>query len=156
MSFLNESALSRLGHWWLIFNHYKLAHFYFLSDLYWVELLLYLVRKSSSLDSWDSQFFSLITNWMIRLLLLGGNIHPNPEPQTYQLVCDICLKPMTKHQTSILCNYTKHWVHLKCSQITTKDDNNSWYCTLPSTFKHRIQNTNKHNITKELSQSPAT
>ena len=46
ITFLSESALLRLGHWWLIFNHYKLAHFCFLSDLYWVELLLYLVRKT--------------------------------------------------------------------------------------------------------------
>ena len=79
---LNESALLRLGHWWLIFNHYKLAYFCFLSDLYRVKLLLYPVRKDLSLASWDSQFFSLHTNWMIRLLLLGGNIHPNPGQHT--------------------------------------------------------------------------
>ena len=38
-NFLNNSASSTLGHWWLIFNHYKLAQLCFLSDLYWVELL---------------------------------------------------------------------------------------------------------------------
>ena len=77
-TFLNESALLRLGHWWSILNHYKLAHFCFLSDLYRVKLLLYPVRKYSSLASRDSQFFSLHTNWMIRLLLLGCDLHPNP------------------------------------------------------------------------------
>ena len=30
-------------------------------------------------------------------------------------------------------------MHLKCSQITTKDYNNSWYCTLHSTFNRRTQ-----------------
>ena len=112
-TFLNESASLRLGHWWLIFNHYKSARFCFLFDLYWVNLLLYPVRKDSSLASRDSQYFSLLTNWMIRLLLLGGDIHSNPGLKTHKWACDICLKPITKHQTSILFNYTKHWVHLK-------------------------------------------
>ena len=98
--------------------------------------------------SQESQSFSLLTNWMIRLLLLGGNINPNPGSQTHKWVGDICLKPITKHQTSIFCNYTKHWVHLKCSQITTKNYNNSWYCTLRSTFNHRTQmNTTSHQKT---------
>ena len=39
-TFLNESASSKIGHWWLIFNHYKLAHFFFLSDHYGMKLLL--------------------------------------------------------------------------------------------------------------------
>ena len=151
-TFLNESALSRLGHWWLIFNHYKLAHFCFLSDLYWVELSLYLVGNESSLVFGESRFFSLLTNWIIRLLLLGGDIHPNPGPQSHKWICDICLKHITKHQTSILCNYTKHWIHLKCSQITTKDYNNLWYCTFHSTFKHKTQTntTSPKNLFKVL------
>ena len=97
------------------------------------------MRKGLSLASRESQFFSLLTNWMIRLLLLESNMHPNPGPQTHKWVCDICLKPITKHQTSILCNYTKHWMHLKFSQITTKVYNYSCYCTLHSTFNHRAQ-----------------
>ena len=28
------------------------------------------------------------------------------RPQTHKWVCDICLKPITKHKTSILYNYT--------------------------------------------------
>ena len=47
-TFLSESASSRLSYRWLIFNHYKVAHFCFLPYLYWIELLLYLVRKDSS------------------------------------------------------------------------------------------------------------
>ena len=107
-TFLRESALLRLEHWSFVFNHYKLDYFYFQSDLYQVELLLYLVRKELSLASRDSQFFCLLTNWFIIFLLLGGDIHPNPGPQTHKCVCDICLKPITKHQTSILYSYTKH------------------------------------------------
>ena len=107
-TFLNDSASSRLGYLWLVFNHCKLAHFCFLSDLYWDKLLLYPVRKDLFLTSRDSQSSSLLTKWMIRLLLLGGEIHPNPGPQAPKWVCDICLKPITKHQTSILCYYTKH------------------------------------------------
>ena len=76
---------------------------------------------------------------MIRLLLLGGDIHLNPGPQTHIWVSDICLKPITKHQTSVLCNYIHKAFNLKCSKITAKDYNNSWYCTLHSTFKNRTQ-----------------
>ena len=32
---------------------------------------------------------------MIKLLLLGKNIHPDPRPQTHGHKCDICLKPIT-------------------------------------------------------------
>ena len=42
--------------------------------------------------------FQFTHNWMIRLLLLRSDIHPNPEPQTHKWVCDICLK--TYHRTS--------------------------------------------------------
>ena len=44
-TFLNESASSKLRHWWLIFNNYKLHHFCFLSDLYWMKFLLHLMKK---------------------------------------------------------------------------------------------------------------
>ena len=30
-------------------------------------------------------------------------------------------------------------MHLKCSQIKTKDYNNSWYCTFHSTFNYKTQ-----------------
>ena len=76
---------------------------------------------------------------MIRLLLLGGDIYLNPGSQTHKWVYDISLKPVTKHQTSILCEYTKNKVHLKCSQITIKHYNKLWYCTLHNTFNHRTQ-----------------
>ena len=61
-TFLNRTALSRLGHWWLIFNHYKFTHFCFLSNSYCVNLLLYPVRKDSSLAFLKSQSFSLVIN----------------------------------------------------------------------------------------------
>ena len=77
--------------------------------------------------------------------------YPNLGPKKYKWVCDICLKSITKHQTFILCSGTKHWVHLKCSQIT-KDYNNLWYCTLCSTFNHRalINTTSPKNFLKVL------
>ena len=65
------------------------------------------------------------------MLSLKTGIYPKPGPQTHICVktwttntYDICLKLITKHQISILCNYKKHWMHLKCSQIT-KDYRNS-------------------------------
>ena len=123
----------------MIFNHYKLAHFCSLSDLYRVELLLYPLRKDSSLASRDSQFFSLLT-LNDQIVASWGRHTPKPwKPQTHKWVCDICLKPITKHQTFILYNYTKHWVHLKCFQITAKDYNSSRYFTLQSIFKYRTQ-----------------
>ena len=57
-----ELASLRLGHWWLIFTHYKLTHFCFLSNLYWVKLLLYLRRKLS-LARHHSGHCLLYTGW---------------------------------------------------------------------------------------------
>ena len=149
-TFLNESALSMLGHCWLTFNHYKLAHFCFLSDLYWARFLLYLVRKDLSLASQDNQFFSLFTNWMIKLLLLRGNIHPNPGPQTHILVCDICFKPIAKHQTSILCNYTKYWEIYnapKSQQRTTTTDGAAYFTVTSKKQNQLHKQTQHHQIT---------
>ena len=55
--FVNELALSRLGYWWLVYNNYNLAHFYLLSDFYWLELLPYLEKKDSVLASQELQYF---------------------------------------------------------------------------------------------------
>ena len=49
----------------------------------------------------EKESSSSSSNWMIRMLLLGGDVHPNLGPKTHKWVCDICLKPITKHQTSI-------------------------------------------------------
>ena len=94
-TFLIYSASLRLRYWWLIFSHYKLAHFCFLSNLYWVKLLLYPFIKDLSLASWKRQYFNLLTIWMIRLLFFGSDPHPNPGSQTHKWVCDSCLKPIT-------------------------------------------------------------
>ena len=48
-----------------------------------------------------------------------GDMHPNLGPQTHKWVCDICLKLITKHETSILYNYTN--LGFKFSRITTND-----------------------------------
>ena len=134
----NEPAYPRLEHWWMYSIHHKLAHCHFPSVPGRMGHPFHPLEADPSLTLRSQP--SRLPLWLVLLLLLGGDIHPNPGPQTHPniwvcdiWVCDICHKPITKRQVSVLCNYTKHWVHLKCTQITAKDHNKSWCCMLHNT-----------------------
>ena len=62
---------------------------------------------------------------MVKSLVIVGDIHFKPEPETHNWVGDICLKP------SLFCTHTKHWIHLKCkSQQTTSTSHGATHFTI--------------------------
>ena len=76
---------------------------------------------------------------ILLLLLMGGNIHPNPGPN---FPCAVCAGPVTWRHKSIQCVTCSLWVHLRCSGITltrfrSMSATHSWSCPVcvgPSTM----------------------
>ena len=70
--------------------------------------------------------------WLNIILLLSGDLHPNPGPVKYP--CGICSKPCTVRQKAIACDGCDQWHHLKCIHqesyifryYSTHSD--SWHC----------------------------
>ena len=64
------------------------------------------------------------------LLVLAGDVHPNPGPSGYP--CSVCFKNVTSQGTSYLCTRCSHWVHSRCSSLRNAADYckaNGWICT---------------------------
>ena len=58
--------------------------------------------------------------WLAQLLLKAGDVETNPGPKhtrTQVWICDICHREITRKQTSLRCNHSEHWVHLRCAHI---------------------------------------
>ena len=61
------------------------------------------------------------------LLLLAGDIHPNPGPQRYP--CAVCKYDCTYQHHSVRCTKCRHWVHLHCSSLpNTHAYPQKWIC----------------------------
>ena len=65
---------------------------------------------------------------LILLLLMSGNIHPNPGT-TFS--CSVCAGNVTWWGKSVQCCTCSKWVHLRCSQLSlskfkTLDSSYSW------------------------------
>ena len=65
------------------------------------------------------------------LLLMRGNVHPNPGPI---FPCSVCAGNVTWRGKSGQCCTCFKWVHLKCSQLSLSkfralDSSHSWSCT---------------------------
>ena len=64
------------------------------------------------------------------LLLMSGNIHPNPGPI---FPCSVCTENVTWQGKSVQCCTCSKWVHLRCSQLSfskfrTLDSSHSRSC----------------------------
>ena len=64
------------------------------------------------------------------LLLMSGNVHPNPGPI---FPCSVCAGNETWWSKSVQCCTCSKWVHLRCSQLffskfRTLDSSHSWSC----------------------------
>ena len=67
---------------------------------------------------------------LLLLLVLAGDVHPNPGPSGYP--CSVCFKNVTSQGTSYLCTRCSHWVHSRCSGLRNAADYckaNGWICT---------------------------
>ena len=66
------------------------------------------------------------------LLLMSGNVHPNPDPIFH---CSVCAGNVTWWGKSVQCCTCSKWVHLRCSQLSlskfrTLSSTHSWSCPL--------------------------
>ena len=59
--------------------------------------------------------FSLLRLLILFLLLMGGNVHPNPGPI---FPCSVCAGNVTRRGKSVQCCTCSKWVHLRCSQLS--------------------------------------
>ena len=71
--------------------------------------------------------------WLALLLLKAGDVETNPGPKhtrTQVWICDICHREITRKQTSLRCNHSEHWVHLRCAHIHVDQYTDTWICHL--------------------------
>ena len=64
------------------------------------------------------------------LLLMSGNVHPNPGPI---FPCSVCAGNVTWRGKSVQCCACSKWVHLRCSQLSLSNfralgSSHSWSC----------------------------
>ena len=64
------------------------------------------------------------------LLLMSGNVHPNPSPI---FSCSVCAGNVTWQGKSVQCCTCSKWVHLRCSQLSLSKfralgSSHSWSC----------------------------
>ena len=76
---------------------------------------------------------SLARLLILFLLLMSGNVHPNPGPI---FPCSVCAENVTWQGKSVQCCSCSKWVHLRCSQFSLSKFRNlgsshSWSCPLP-------------------------
>ena len=67
---------------------------------------------------------------LILLLLISGNVYPNPGPI---FPCSVCAGNVTWRGKSVLCCTCSKWVHLRCSQLSLSKfralgSSHSWSC----------------------------
>ena len=71
--------------------------------------------------------------WLVLLLLKAGDVETNPGPKhtrTQVWICDVCHREITRKQTSLRCNHSEHWVHLRCAHIRVDQYTDTWICHL--------------------------
>ena len=67
---------------------------------------------------------------LLILLLMSGNVHPNPGPIFH---CSVCAGNVTWRGKSVQCCTCSKWVHLRCSQLSLSKfralgSSHSWSC----------------------------
>ena len=70
---------------------------------------------------------------ILLLLLMSGNVHPNPGPI---FPCSVCAGNVTWRGKSVLYCTCSKWVYLRCSQLSLSKiralgSSHSWSCPLP-------------------------
>ena len=78
-------------------------------------------------------FVSLLRLLILLLLLMSGNIHPNPGPI---FPYSACTGNVTWRGKPVQCCACSKWVHLRCSQLSLSQfralgSSHSWSCPLP-------------------------
>ena len=73
---------------------------------------------------------ALLRLLILLLLLMSGNVHPNPGPI---FPCSVCAGNVTWRGKSVQCCACSKWVHLRCSQLSLSQfralgSSHSWSC----------------------------
>ena len=73
---------------------------------------------------------ALLRLLILLLLLMSGNVHPNPGPI---FPCSVCAGNVTWRGKSLQCCACSKWVHLRCSQLSLSQfralgSSHSWSC----------------------------
>ena len=81
------------------------------------------------------------------ILLLSGDISPNPGPRKARYPCGICKYAVGATQRAIQCDNCDYWIHFKCVTGMTVaeyhalgDSDVSWYCSICKTDTTNINN----------------
>ena len=74
--------------------------------------------------------FALLRLLILLLLLMSGNVHPNPGPI---FPCSVCAGNVTRRGKSVQCCTCSKWVHLRYSQLSLSNfralgSSHSWSC----------------------------
>ena len=76
---------------------------------------IYKIGRLFSLFPLSCPTLALLRLIILLLLLMSGNVHPNPGPI---FPCSVCAGNVTWRGKSVLCCTCCKWVHLRCSQLS--------------------------------------
>ena len=85
-------------------------------------------KKSKSLEICSNRGF------LLPLLILAGDIHPNPGPRALKYPCSACHKAVKNRDFAICCDNCDSWIHKDCCGMSTptyrelQNSSGSWIC----------------------------
>ena len=88
------------------------------------------IGRLFSLFLFSCPTLALLHILILLLLLMSGNVHPNPGPI---FPCSVCTGKVTWRGKSVQCCACSKWVHLRCSQLSLSKfralgSSHSWSC----------------------------
>ena len=91
---------------------------------------IYKIGRLFSLFPLSCPTLAFLRLLILLLLLMSGNVHPNPGPI---FPCSVCAGNVTWRGKSVLCCTCSKWVHLRCSQLSLSKfralgSSHSWSC----------------------------
>ena len=90
------------------------------------------IGRLFSLFLFSCPSLALLRLLILLLLLMSGNVHPNPGPI---FPCSVCSENVTWRGKSVQCCACSKWVHPRCSQLSLSQfralgSSHSWSCPL--------------------------
>ena len=91
---------------------------------------IYKIGRLFSLFLFSCPTLALLRLLILLLLLMSGNVHPNPGSI---FPCCVCAGNVTWRSKSVQCSTCSKWVHLRCSQLSLSNfralgSSHSWSC----------------------------
>ena len=91
---------------------------------------IYKIGRLFSLFLFSCPTLALLRLLILLLLLMSGNVHPNPGPI---FPCSVCAGNVTWRGKSVQCCTCSKWVHLRCTQLSLSKlralgSSHSWSC----------------------------